>query len=145
MAWSSLDLSIRPAIGPVCDWFGQRAARELDSIAERRGYRLMVVRDNGTERTSNAMLKCQQDRGVEWHCIAPGKPMQNGFAQSVNGRFRNKGLNEPLFRSCRHARDIIEDWRIDCNQNRPQTSLDGITPNQYATLSAVDHNMNRAN
>ena len=62
---------------------GARAARELDGIAERRGrYPLMVVSDNGTELTSNAMLKWQQDRGVEWHYIAPGKPMQNGFVES---------------------------------------------------------------
>lgn len=92
---------------------GQRVARELDAIAERRGYPLMVVSDNGTELTSNAMLKWQQDRGVEWHYIAPGKPMQNGFVESFNGRLRDECLNEHLFRSYRHAREIIEEWRTD--------------------------------
>ena len=105
---------------------GARVARELDGIAERRGrYPLMVVSDNGTELTSNAMLKWQQDRSVEWHYIAPGKPMQNGFVESFNGRLRDECLNEHLFRSYRHARDIIENWRIDYNLNRPHTSLDG--------------------
>lgn len=123
---------------------GERVARELDRIAERRGYPHMVVSDNGTELTSNAMLAWQQDRVVEWHYIAPGKPMQNGFVESFNGRLRDECLNEHLFRSHLHARRIIEDWRIDYNSNRPHTSLDGLTPNEFATRSRTDHNMNRA-
>lgn len=124
---------------------GQRVARELDIIAERRGYPCMVVSDNGTELTSNAMLKWQQERRIEWHYIAPGKPMQNGFVESFNGRLRDECLNEHLFTSYRHAREIIEDWRDDYNLNRPHTSLDGLTPNEFATRSQADHNMNRAN
>jgi putative transposase len=124
---------------------GERVVRELDAIAERRRYPLMVVSDNGTELTSNAMLKWQQDRGVEWHYIAPGKPMQNGFVESFNGRLRDECLNEHLFRSYRHARATIEDWRVDYNVNRPHTSLDGLTPLEYATRSAKDHSVNRAN
>ena len=57
----------------------------------------------------------QQDQGVEWHYIAPGKPMQNGIVESFDGRLRDECLNEHLFRSYRHAREIIEDWRIDYN------------------------------
>jgi putative transposase len=64
---------------------GQRVARELDNIARLRGYPCMVVSDNGTELTSNAILKWQEGRKVEWHYIAPGKPMQNGFVESFNG------------------------------------------------------------
>ena len=124
---------------------GERVARELDAIAERRGYPLMVVSDNGTELTSNAMLKWQQERGVDWHYIAPGKPMQNGFVESFNGRLRDECLNEHLFRSYRHARDIIEDWRRDYNLNRPHTSLDGLTPIEFATRSRTDQNTNNAN
>lgn len=123
---------------------GERVARELDTIAERRGYPCMVVSDNGTEFTSNAMLAWQQDRGVEWHYIAPGKPMQNGFVESFNGRLRDECLNEHLFRSYRHARQIIEEWRIDYNLHRPHTSLDGLTPNEFATRFQMDHNVNRA-
>lgn len=124
---------------------GARAARELDAIAERRGYPCMVVSDNGSELTSNAILKWQQDRLVEWHYIAPGKPMQNGLVESFIGRLRDECLNEHLFTSYRHARDLIEDWRIDYNLTRPHSSLGGLTPNQFATRSTTDHTMNRAN
>lgn len=123
---------------------GERVARELDAIAERRGYPCMVVSDNGTELTSNAMLAWQEDRGVEWHYIAPGKPMQNGLVESFNGRLRDECLNEHLFRSYRHAREIIEEWRNDYNLHRPHTSLNGLTPNEFATRSQMDHNVNRA-
>jgi putative transposase len=124
---------------------GIRVARELDPIAHGRGYPCMVVNDNGTELTSNAMLKWQEDRHVEWHDIAPGKPMQNGFAESFNGRLRYECLNEHLFTSYSHAREIIEDWRMDYNLNRPHTSLNGLTPYEFATRSNGDQNLNRAN
>ncbi len=124
---------------------GERVARELDAIAEQRGYPCMIFSDNGTELTANVMLRWQQDRQVEWHYIAPGKPMQNGFVESFNGRLRDECLNEHLFVSYRHAREIIEGWRIDYNLNRPHTSLKGLTPDEFATWSRQDHNVNRAN
>lgn len=86
---------------------GQRVARKLDRIAETRGYPCMVVSDNGTELTSNAILKWQEERQVEWHYIAPGKPMQKGFMESFNGRMRDECLNEHLFANLRHARALI--------------------------------------
>ena len=101
--------------------------------------------DNGTELTSNAILKWQEDHTVEWHYIAPGKPMQNGFVESFNGRLRDECLNEHLFSSYRQAQHVIEEWRIDYNQNRPHTSLDGLAPNEFATRFRMDRNMNRAN
>ena len=107
---------------------GLRVARELDRIAELRGYPGMVVSDNGTELTSNAILAWQQERDVEWHYIAPGKPMQNGFVESFNGRLRDECLNEHLFTNIKEAREIIEEWRIDYNTNRPHSSLNGLTP-----------------
>ena len=73
------------------------------------------VSDNGTELTSNAILAWQQQRVVEWHYIAPGKPMQNGFGKSFNGRLRDECLNEHLFANLKEAREIIEEWRIDYN------------------------------
>ena len=124
---------------------GERVARELDIIAEHRGYPCMIVSDNGTELTSNAILAWQEDRHVEWHYIAPGRPMQNGFVESFNGKLRDECLNERLFISYRHARNSIEEWRNDYNVNRPHTSLDGLTPLEYATRSVKDHNVNRAN
>ena len=124
---------------------GSRVARELDRIAEHRGYPHLIVSDNGTEFTSNVMLGWSQQRGVEWHFIAPGKPMQNAFAESFIGRLRDECLNEHMFKSYRHARETIEAWRIDYNLRRPHTSLDGLTPTEFATRSRSDHNMNRAN
>lgn len=88
-----------------------------------------------TELTSNAILAWQQERAVEWHYIAPGKPMQNGFVESFNGRLRDECLNEHLFDNLKEARQIIEEWRIDYNTNRPHTSLKGLTPTEFATRS----------
>ena len=74
---------------------------------------MLVVSDNGTEFTSNAMLGWQQENGVDWHYIAPGKPMQNGLVESFIGRLRDECLNEHVFTSYRHARELIEEWRAD--------------------------------
>ncbi len=68
----------------------------------------MAVSDNETELTSNGLLAWQQDRSVEWHYIAPGKPMQNGFVESFKRRLRDECLKEPLLRRYRHAREIID-------------------------------------
>jgi putative transposase len=122
---------------------GLRVARELDRIAEQRRYPCMIVSDNGTELTSNAVLAWQQERGVEWHYIAPGKPMQNGFVESFNGRLRDECLNEHLFANLKEARQIIEEWRIDYNTNRPHSSLNGLTPTEFAARSDQGHNRNR--
>jgi len=122
---------------------GVRVARELDRIAESRGYPCMVVSDNGTELTSNAILKWQEERHVEWHYIAPGKPMQNGFVESFNGRLRDECLNEHLFVGLRHASQLIAAWRDDYNHHRPHTSLDGLTPREYFNRSEKDQTRNR--
>jgi putative transposase len=124
---------------------GIRVARELDRICGARGRPCMIVSDNGTELTSNAILKWQQERRIEWHYIAPGKPMQNGFVESFNGRLRDECLNEHLFTNYAHARRVINAWRIDYNNQRPHSSLDGLTPTEFATRSETDHNQNRAN
>ena len=122
---------------------GIRVARELDALVGVRGRPLMIVSDNGTELTSRAILQWQEDQSVEWHYIAPGKPMQNGFVESLNGRFRDECLNEHLFRSLPAARWLIKEWRIDYNTRRPHTSLGGLTPNEFVTRSATDHIENR--
>ena len=82
---------------------GRRVARELTTLIERRGKPGMIVSDNGTELTSNAILGWCAAHHVEWHHIAPGKPMQNGFVESFNGRMRDELLNEPMFRSPVHV------------------------------------------
>ena len=124
---------------------GHRVARALDRIAELRGYPCLVVSDNGTELTSNAMLKWQEDRKVGWHYITPGKPMQNGLVESFNGGMREECLNEHLFPYLRHACRMIAAWRADDNHHRPHSSLDGLTPREYQKRPEEGQNLNRAN
>jgi putative transposase len=122
---------------------GIRVARELDRIVEMRGAPCMVVSDNGTELTSRAILGWQEERRVEWHYIAPGKPTQNGFIESFNGRLRDECLNEHLFTNLSEARRIIEAWKIDYNTRRPHSSLNGLTPTEFAARPIEGHNQNR--
>jgi putative transposase len=114
---------------------GQRVARELDQMIAWRGRPAMIVSDNGTELTSNAILRWAKERRVEWHYIAPGKPVQNAFAESFIGRFRDECLNESLFGSLAAARRSIAAWRTDYNLRRPHSSLGNRTPGAYANLS----------
>ena len=76
---------------------GRRVARELAALVTRRGRPDLIVSDHGTELTSNAMLAWTQETGIAWHFIAPGKPQQNGFGESFNGRLRDECLNEEVF------------------------------------------------
>jgi len=92
----------------------------------------MIVSDNGTELTSNAILKWCADNRIEWHDIAPGKPMQNGFVESFNGRMRDEFLNETLFYNIANARDLIEAWTTDYNTQRPHPARGYQTPAGFA-------------
>ena len=111
---------------------GERLGRELDRIGEQRGWPLMIVSDNGTEMTSNAILAWQQKRSVLWHYIAPGKPQQNGFVESFNGRFRDECLNEHLFRNIAHARTVIDAWRADYNPASQHPSVYTTVSNNFS-------------
>jgi putative transposase len=111
---------------------GRRVARELTALIERRGKPGMIVSDNGTEFTSNAMLAWAEEHNITWHFIAPGKPMQNGFCESFNGRMRDELLNESLFFGLDHARTRIADWANDYNGQRPHSALGYLTPTAYA-------------
>jgi putative transposase len=119
---------------------GRRVARELDRLAERRDRPVQIVSDNGTELTSHAILAWQQEHAVAWHYIAPGKPMQNGFVESLIGRLRDECLNEHLFKNLAAAQRTIELWRIDYNTQRPHTSLEGLTPFAFANRPTTGHN-----
>ncbi|NKW80851.1 IS3 family transposase [Ochrobactrum pecoris] len=116
---------------------GRRVARELTTLIERRGKPGMIVSDNGTELTSNAILAWSKDHKVEWHYIAPGKPMQNGYVESFNGRMRDELLNESLFFGLEHARSAIAEWAEDYNHFRPHSSLGYQTPACYAGIIAA--------
>jgi putative transposase len=129
-----IDNCTRECLGLVADTSlsGRRVARELDAIILRRGRPETIISDNGTEYTSNAILAWADDAGVGWHYIAPGKPQQNGFNESFNGRLRDELLNETLFRSLPHARAVLEIWRRDYNETRPHSKLGWLTPQAYA-------------
>ena len=111
---------------------GRRVVRELADLIAERGKPGMIVSDNGTELTSNAVLAWCGEAGVEWHYITPGKPMQNGFCESFNGRMRDELLNETLFLSLAHARVEIAAWVEDYNRVRPHSSLGYATPAAFA-------------
>ena len=117
---------------------GTRVVRELDAVIARRGRPCTIVSDNGTELTSMAILKWCQESGVEWHYIAPGKPMQNGFVESFNGRFRDECLNETLFSTLTQARTAIDLWKEDYNRSRPHSALGNITPIEFAMKMALE-------
>jgi transposase InsO family protein len=111
---------------------GVRVARELTALIEHRGKPGMIVSDNGTEFTSHAIFAWAKDHAVDWHYIAPGKPMQNGFVESFNGRMRDELLNEALFFGLDHARQKIAAWADDYNTGRPHSALGYQTPADFA-------------
>lgn len=117
---------------------GHRVARELDGLIALRGRPEMIVSDNGTELTSMAILNWCQRTGVDWHYIAPGKPMQNGLVESFNGRFRDEFLNEVLFSSLRDAREQIRSWQHDYNHHRPRSGLGNIPPAEFAEKNRLE-------
>jgi putative transposase len=124
---------------------GRRVARELDDIVRWRGRRPdTIVSDNGTELTSNAILGWADQTGVGWHYIAPGKPQQNGFIESFNGRLRDELLNETLFKSLPHARAVLEAWRRDYNEQRPHSKLGWMTPGAYASTLSGENGQDAA-
>ena len=122
---------------------GKRVVRELETIIERRGKPEMIVSDNGTELTGNAILTFAAKQGLNWHYIEPGKPMQNGFCESLNGRMRGELLNETVFKTVPHTRAMIAAWIKDYNEERPHSALGYITPNDFAH-SFVPATNNRA-
>ena len=117
---------------------GHRVARELDRIIAERGQPQTIVSDNGTEFTSMAILKWVQETGIDWHYIAPGKPQQNGFIESFNGKLRDECLNETLFGTLRDARKTLEEWLEDYNWRRPHSALGNLTPMEFLQRKAMD-------
>jgi putative transposase len=111
---------------------GKRVVRELIELIAVRGKPGMIVSDNGTELTSNAVLEWCGEARIEWHYTAPGKPTQNAFIESFNGRMRDELLNETLFTSLAHAREKIAAWADDYNTGRPHSSLGYATPAAFA-------------
>ena len=117
---------------------GLRVVRELDTLIARRGRPTTIVSDNGTELTSRAVLEWSNRTGIDWHYIAPGKPVQNAFVESFNARFRDECLNEEVFAGLPEARAVIERWRRDYNQVRPHSAHGGLTPEAVRIQAAGD-------
>ena len=110
---------------------GQRVTRVLDRIIELRGKPECLVTDNGPEFTSRAMDAWAYERGIQLNFIRPGKPTENCFVESFNGKFRDECLNQHWFVSLNDARRYIELWRKDYNTVRPHSSLGNVPPEEY--------------
>lgn len=117
---------------------GLRVSRELDQIIAERGMPTTIVSDNGTEFTSMAILQWVQNNGIDWHYIAPGKPQQNGFIESFNGKLRDECLNETLFTTLAEAKETLKYWKDDYNQERPHSALGNLTPLEFAEKINMD-------
>ena len=113
---------------------GAYVTRVLDQAATFRGYPAVVRTDNGPEFTSRAFMGWCQTNGIRHLLIEPGKPMQNGYIESFNGKFRDECLNEHWFNALAEARDTIAVWRIDYNEVRPHSSCGRIPPARYAAM-----------
>lgn len=120
------------AIVPERALGGNQLVRILEKLAGTRGLPKAIRTDNGKEFCSRAVLSWAHARGVQLFLIEPGKPNQNAYIESFNGRFRDECLNEHWFTSLMHARVIIEAWRREYNEERPKKSLGGMTPAAYA-------------
>jgi putative transposase len=110
---------------------GVRVARALTEISQTEGLPEIIIIDNGPEFIGNALDVWAYQRGVKLTFIRPGKPVENAYIESFNGRFRDECLNENWFLTLDHAREIIEKWRIDYNSERPHSSLGYLTPEEF--------------
>ena len=132
------------ALVPDTSLSGLRVARELDTLIASRGRPVLCVSDNGTQLTGMAILRWSQETRIAWHYIAPGKPQQNAFIESFNGRLRDELLNETLFTSLNHVREVLARWMEDYNTTRPHSALGNLPPAHYAQRSAPDMQRDRA-
>ena len=111
---------------------GTGVSRVLDRLGLSRGLPKIIRTDNGKEFCGKAMVAWAHERGVQLRLIEPGKPNQNAYIESFNGRLRDECLNEHWFPSLLHARTEIERWRREYNEERPKKALGGMTPAAYA-------------
>jgi putative transposase len=116
---------------------GARVVRVLERLQERRGLPQLLVMDNGPEFVGQALDVWAYAQGVKLHFIEPGKPVQNAFIESFNGKMRDECLNEHWFLSLGEARETIEAWRRDYNEVRPHSGLGNRTPQEFAGAGAA--------
>jgi putative transposase len=120
-----------PAIAVDTSICGQRVVRVLEELAQRTGLPQVLVMDNGPEFTSKAMLCWAEERGVKLHFIGPGKPRQNAYIESFNGKFRDECLNEHWFLTLQEAQLVIEAWRREYNEERTHSTIGDVTPQEF--------------
>jgi putative transposase len=125
-----------PAIEVAKSIPGARVVRVLERIATERGYPERMVMDNGPELAGHALDEWAHRNDVELHFITPGRPVENAYIESFNGKFRDECLNEHWFSTLEDARRTIEDWRRDYNEQRPHSALGGLPPRDYAAQLA---------
>jgi putative transposase len=112
---------------------GRRVAAVLERLADLRGLPLSITVDHGPEFEGQVLDAWTYHRGVQLNFIRPGKPVENAYIESFNGRFRDECLNEHWFLTMAHARRVIEAWRIEYNTERPHSSLGNLTPEEFAS------------
>jgi len=117
---------------------GERVTRTLDQIASERGFPVAIVCDNGPEFAGQTVDLWAHKHGVSLLFIEPGKPVQNAYIESFNGKLRDECLNENYFTSLADAKATIEAWRKDYNETRPHSSLGDLTPAEFAMIKAAD-------
>ncbi len=115
---------------------GMRVVRVLEELKQRRGLPRQIRSDNGPEFVSRAVDQWAYEQGLQWHTIQPGRPMENGYVESFNGRFRDECLNENWFSDLADAREKIAQWKQDYNEARPHSSLQYRTPVEFAAQAA---------
>jgi putative transposase len=130
-----LDEFTREALALLVDTSigGDRVARVLEELVSIRGTPERIITDNGPEFTGKALDAWAYQHGVKLHFIRPGKPVENAYCESFNGKLRNECLNIHWFTDLADARSKIEAWRMDYNEVRPHSSLDGLSPTEYAS------------
>lgn len=121
-----------PLLAADTSFSGKKVAAALDELALERGYPKVITVDNGSEFYSKEMDAWAYRRGVRLDFIRPGKPVENGYIESFNGRLRDELLNVELFSDLVDARRKLEAWRCDYNGNRPHSALSGMTPKEFA-------------
>jgi putative transposase len=121
-----------PAIEVDTSLPGVRVVRVLEGLVRERGVPRTILLDNGPELTSRVLDQWAYEHGVELRFIDPGKPVQNAFIESFNGRFRDECLNQHWFASLGQARRVIDAWRLDYNRARPHSGLGYLTPDEFA-------------
>jgi putative transposase len=121
---------------------GSSVVRALDRVCLMRGKPKIIVVDNGPEFTGRALGEWVMDKDIKLAFIRPGKPIENAFIESFNGRFRDECLNEHWFTSLVRAKEIIEEWRIDYNEERPHSALGQLTPAEFARQAGDELSLN---